>query len=192
MRERKEKRRWGLMVFIILIMIGTSFSVFFFGFAPASDTANYKGIKFTSNGNFWIARINAKDAAFSYLPAEVEYLMADEGMEKKLKNKFEIDLTYDFNSSFAQTIALAQHQMGLTLASYNVYLRKGFTSNTTFNFPIITCDTATDIVPVIYIMEGNQSKIRLQGNCVIAEASSQNDVIKLKDRMLYSMLGVIK
>ena len=197
MKDKAEKRKWGLIVFVVLIMIGTTFSFVFFGFEPQNDVVRYNGMKFIANGNpsqgrLWIVKINGKEAAFSFLPGEVENIISVEGLSSKLQGKFEIDVTSDFNSTFAQPIALAQHQMSLTLGAYDIYLRKGFTTNNTFNFPVITCNDSTSAVPVIYYKHGNSTIIHSENNCIIAEASSNSDFIRVKDRIIYSMLGVIK
>ena len=192
MKEKKEKKKWGLILFIVVIMIGTSFSFVFFGFSPVSERVKYNGISFVSNGNIWIAKINGIEVAFSFLPKDVEDISASGDFAALLQGKFEIDATYDLNSTFAQAIALAQHQMGLTLDVYNLYLRKGFTTNNSFNLPVITCKDATQNVPVVYFRHGNSTSIHVNNSCVIAEASTNVDFIKIKDRLLYGILGVMK
>lgn len=192
MKNRKEKKKWGLILFIVIIMIGTSFSFVFFGFSPASENVVYNKIKFTRFPERWEAKINGKTAAFSFLPAQVEDVAVPENVSSQLQNKFEIDVTSDLNSSLKESIALVQHQMGLTLWNYNIYVRKGFTSNNTFNFPIITCSEATQNVPVVYFRHSNTTRIFSENNCVIGEAASAADAIKVKDRVLYGILGVIK
>lgn len=194
MREKKEKKRWGLIIFIVIIMLGTSVSFVFFGFSPQNEVAKYNGIKFVKNSaqNIWTAKINGKDAAFSFLPSEVEGVFAFDDIAKRLQNKLEIDVTYDINSTYKEAIALAHHQMGLTLEQYNIYVRKGFTTNNSFNTPIIACNNSTINVPVVYFKYGNATSIHLEGNCIIAEASTNADFIKVKDRLLYGILGVMK
>ena len=192
MKEKKEKKRWGLIFFIILIMVGTSVSFVFFGFQPQNDIVKYNGVRLVNQNNIWIAKINGKEAAFSFLPSEVESVAASKDFSQKLKDKLEIDVTYDLNSTHKEAIALAQHQMWLTLAQYNIYARKGFTANNTFNLPVITCNGSSVNVPVVYFRQGNSTNINLEDNCIIAEAPSNEGFIKVKDRLLYGILGVMK
>lgn len=192
MKEKKEKKKWGLIFFIVFIMIGTSVSFVFFGFSPATERVKYNGFSFVNNDNIWIAKINGKDAAFSFLPSEVESVFAFDDFSSKLQNKFEIDVTYDLNSTYKEAIALAQHQMALTLEQYNVYVRKGFTANNTFNLPVIACSGSTLNVPVVYFRYSNTTNIHLEDSCIVAEASANADFIKIKDRLLYGILGVMK
>ena len=192
MKEKKEKKRWGLIFFIVVIMIGASFSFVFFGFSPEGESSVYNGIKFTKLPDRWEAKINGRQAAFSFLPAEVEKISLMDNALNKLQNKFEVDVTSDLNSSQKEPIALAQHQMGLILFNYNIYVRKGFTTNSTFSLPVIRCKDGTAIVPVVYFKQGNKTGIYSENNCVVAEASSAAEMIKVKDRLLYGILGVMK
>ena len=192
MKEKKEKKKWGLIFFIVLIMIGTSFSFVFFGFSGDSEKVKYNGITFVKFPDRWEAKINGANAAFSFLPSEVENIFNLNDSIKNLQNKIEIDVTYDLNSTFAQSIALAQYQMGLTLTAFNLFVRKGLTMNNTYTLPVITCADSSLNVPVVYFRHGNTTNIHLENNCVIAEASSNVDFIRVKDRLLYEMLGVMK
>lgn len=192
MKEKKEKKKWGLIILLVFIMIGTSFSFIFLGFQPQNEVSRYNELKFVRHQGWWEAKINGRTAAFSFLPGEVEKIPAFGDFSRILRNKFEVDITYDMNSTYNESIALAQYQISLTLAQYGVFVRKGFTANNTFNIPVITCNEATSNVPVVYFRQGNTTRINLENNCVIAHASSDMDFIKVKDRMLYEILGVVK
>ena len=191
-KEKKEKRRWGLILFIVIIMLGTTFSFVYYGFSGVDETVKYNGIKFVKFPDRWEANINGATAAFTFLPGEVENVFVPDGFSARMQDKLEIDATYDANSTFRESIALAQHQMGLTLEQYNIFVRKGFTANNSFNLPVITCNDSTANVPVVYFRHGNSTGIHLEKDCIIAEAQSNTDFIKAKDRLLYGILGVIK
>ena len=192
MQEKKEKKKWGLILFIVVIMIGTSFSFVFFGFSGVDEKVKYQDITFTKLPDRWEAKINGRLAAFSFLPEETRNIHSDPDSIKGLQNKIEIDVTYDLNSTFAQSIALAQHQMSLSLGTYDIFVRKGFTTNNSFKVPIITCNISTQNVPVVYFRYGNSTTIYSEDACVIAEAPSNSEFIRVKDRILYDILGVLK
>ncbi|MBI2657152.1 hypothetical protein HYX08_00485 [Candidatus Woesearchaeota archaeon] len=189
MKGKKEKKRWGLILFIIFIMVGTSVSFVFFGFSGASELVKYNGIKFVHYPDRWEAKIRGKTAAFSFLPNEVDDIAFKDAA--RLTGKLEIDATYDSNSTYKEAIALAQHQMVLTLAQYDIFVRKGFTANNTFSLPVITCSDATQNVPVVYFRNGNMTAIYSENNCIIAEADTNENFIRAKDRILYGILGVM-
>ena len=191
MKPEKEKRRWGLILFIILIIIGTSAGVIYSGFSPENYTFKYNGIKFVKYPDRWEAKINGAIAAFSFLPTEVSYINMAGDTLPKLQNKYEIDVTYDYNSTYKESIALAQHQIALTLGQYNIYVRKGFTTNSSFNLPVISCNESTSSAPVLYFRGGNETYIKSDGSCIIVQGASNNDFIKAKDRIMYGLLGVL-
>ena len=192
MKEPKAKRKWGMMLLIVIIMIGTSFSVFLFNASPQSQVVKYNDIKFRNNGNAWLANIDGKTAAFSFLPGDVQNITSSSELPFLLRNKIEIDTTSSLNDTYKAAIALAQHQMGLTLGNYNLYVRRGFDSNNTFNFPVITCYNATQNVPVVHFQSANSTEIIIEKNCVIVNAQAEEDIIKAKDKLVYIIVGVIK
>ena len=68
----------------------------------------------------------------------------------------------------------------------------GFTEENKFDFPIITCDDATESIPVIYFRGANQTAIYEEANCIIAEAKREADFLRIKDRLIFGVFGVIE
>ena len=190
--DRADKTKKFMVYFIGFIMVSSVFGVIFFGFSSGGAGAKYNEFKFFNRGNFWSVNIDGREAMFTYFPTELELIPAESNAIDSLKNKIQIDVTSDFNDTFAEGIALAEYQMGITLSNFNVFARNGFTNQTKYNAPIITCSDATNFVPVIYFAKGNATKIYMEGSCVIAQAGNHADVIRLKDRLVYGILGVIQ
>ena len=190
-REKSNISKKIIGYFIGIIMVFSAFGVVFFGFSAGSGgTVKYNGFKFIDKGNFWSVNVNGREALFTYLPDEVSFINASAGAIDRLKNVVQIDSTSEFNDTLAEPIALAQFQMGTALFNFNIFVRSGFTSEHQ-NFPVITCGDATQFVPVIYFRESNATNVHIEGNCVIAEAANAADAIRLKDRLVYGILGVI-
>ena len=63
--------------------------------------------------------------------------------------------------------------------------------NEIYNYPIITCDNATEFIPVIYLKKGEETQIYTEGNCIIAEAAFEQAFIALKDKLMYTILGIL-
>lgn len=192
MAKKKTKIKWALIAFLVFIMIGTSFSFVFFGFSDFNEVVRHNGIRFERFPDRWEARIGGKGAAFSYLPKDVEEIPVNGSIYDLLKGRLEVDSTYDYNSSSAQSIAIAQHQLQLTLRNYGIFVRSGFTTNASELHPVITCEQASSFVPVLYFAEGNETGIEVVNNCIRATASNKMDFIRMKDRMIYELFGVIK
>ena len=193
MRHRREEKGKKFMVYFIgFVMVASIFGVIFFGFGGNSmNSTREKGITFVNNGNSWSATIDGREALFAYVPSQVEQIPVEGNIIDRFKNAIEIDMTYDFNDTYAEQIALAQFQMGTTLNNFNIFLRNGFTSESG-NFPVITCEDSTSFVPVIYFKSSNETKVYLKNECIIAEAANELDVLRIKDRLVYGLLGIIK
>ncbi len=186
----KSKKNWWAFGFLIFMVIGMSSGFVFFGFNDGSKII-YNGHKFLYKGDHWEAKVNGVVAATTYAPEQVMGTEVPQELAPLLQNKVQIDATSDVNDSMKDWISLAQYQMGLTLAAGSVYLREGFLQNGT-SFPQISCEDASSFVPVIYFESSNETKASLEGNCVIVEARSGQEMILLKDRLLYAMLGLDK
>ena len=192
-RKEKKSKSGVILAFIIaFVMVGSILGI------VSSDRQQsqfkYKDIKFKQDqlNNVWYTTINNQKVIFNYLPQDVEQIELTPDITTLLLNKPEIDTTSKINDTFYEEIALAQYNMALTLNSLNLYIRQGFTANNTFNLPILTCKEATMAVPIIYFQQSNQTKITLENNCIIAEARNNMDILRLKDRLLYSILGIIR
>lgn len=192
---RREKSNIGKKIigyFIGIIMVFSAFGVIFFGFSAGSGgNVKYNGLKFIDKGNFWSVNINGREALFTYLPDEATSINIESLAVDRLKNVVQIDTTSEFNDTLAEPIALAQFQMGTALFNFNIFVRNGFTAEQQ-NFPIITCNQSTNFVPVIYFKSSNATNVYLDNNCIIAEALTQIDVIRVKDRLVYGILGIIE
>jgi len=192
-RVNKRERNAKIMVFFMaFIMIGSVFGVIFFGYNQQENKVKYNKVEFTQKESLWSVRINNKEAVFNYLPTDVEDIEIEEDVLNRLANLVEIDPTSDINNSFKEHIALAQHQMTLTLNNFNIYVRAGFTAENEFSMPVITCKDSTSNVPVVYFIESNQTKIYLKNNCIIAEGKDGFDFLRITDRLLYKILGIME
>ncbi len=192
----KKKKKWNWAAIIIsFILISSTFAITFFGLSSDTSTETvrkYKNYKFTRTQDGWQTDINDKQIFFNYLPSEVETIKVDQSIIDRLRFTPEIDVTLSINDSNADTIALAQLQMEQILADLSlIYLRKGFDTNTSFNFPIITCNESPN-VPIIYFKTSLNTSISLYGSCIIAEGESSQDIIRLKDRIIYGIYGIIQ
>lgn len=193
MRKERGQKTQKFMVYLMgIVMIGSLFGVVFFGFGtPSAGSIKYKDFRFANKGNFWSTIVNDREALFTYLPTDAELIDVDDDVINRLMGVVQIDVTSDYNDAFKEPIALAQFQMGVTLNNFNVFLRKGFTDENENNFPVIKCGYSTSFVPVIYFKGSNATRVYFQGNCIMAESSNPADVIRIKDRLVYGVLGVI-
>jgi len=190
-RADKRKKRMGWIMTVV--MFGSVFTFVFFGFGTGGLTGSvkYNDFKFINKGVFWSTTVNEREALFTYFPDEVGLIIIDGNIIDRLKDKVEIDVTSDFNDTFAEEISLAGYNMGLTLQNFNVFVRSGFSAKNEYNFPAITCEDSSDTVPVIFFRSANETKVYLENDCIIAESSNRADFERIKDRLVYGILGII-
>jgi len=192
MARKEKKSKWGtfLVFFIAFIMVSSVIGFLWSG--VDQNESKYNNIKFTRTQSGWTALIEGKWAVFDYFPSEVEPINISSNIGAMLANKPEIDTTSFINDTFSEEIALAQYNMALVLNNVNIYLRTGFTANNTFKMPVFTCEDATPAVPIIYFMQSNQTLVSMKDSCVVVEARNADDILRVKDRLLYSILGIIR
>lgn len=190
MRQKKEKKTTQviLVIFIAGIMITSVIGFLWSG----SGKIKYGKFSFEQSGNGFAATIDGQQVLFNYLPQEVEDITIGQEIIARLANTPQIDATSDFNDTNKEAIALAQYDLNQALDPLlDVYLRQGFTANNTYRLPVISCDVSTT-VPIIYFKTSDQTKISYGDSCILIEAEHAVDFIRIKDRLLYSLLGVIK
>jgi hypothetical protein len=158
----------------------------------SAESFKYNDYKFLRKGNKFVLEIDKIEFDFHYFPSDVEDIDVDSEIFDKLADKIEIKSTYDNNSEWKQGIAVAQYDLEIYFQTAGAYLTKGLTAENEFEMPIIICDDATSKIPVIYFKESDATKVFLEDNCIIAEAKSEFDFVRIKDRLIYGLLGVIK
>ena len=190
-REEKSFGKKLIGYFIGFIMVFSAFGVIFFGFGTGGGgVVKYNGLKFYDKGGYWSAKVDGKEALFTYFPDQVDDIKIEAEFIDRLKNAAQIDSTSKFNDTLKEPIALAQFQMGVTLQNFNKFLRNGFVDNTS-NFQIIRCEEVTSFVPVLYFRSANQTRAYMENDCLIAESSNGAETLRLKDRLVYGILGII-
>jgi hypothetical protein len=189
MRNKKKKNYAGIFisVFIVLILI-SSILGYIFG-DQQNTTVRYNNQKFVLTNNGWRTNINGDVLYFSMVPNDLEDIEFPE--IPNLQNVLEIDTTYDFDSEYKEDIAKSIFELSQVLSKKGIYVLQGFTTNTSFDLPIITCEDSTQFVPIVYYKSSNQTKIYLNNNCIIIEGNNQNSFIPLTDRLAYQILGIM-
>lgn len=60
------------------------------------------------------------------------------------------------------------------------------------NQTVKTCADADSDTAIVYLLKANTTSIYSEGECVIVEGSSESDIIRASDRLVLTMLGVMK
>ena len=189
--QREKKKRLYMSLFIVVIMTLSVLGYMIGSGFEDQTKLKYNDFKFNKINNRWKTQINNYDVTFDYSPPQVEHINISLNIIERIKNAPQIDTTSDINSKFKEVIALSQYNLAQLLALNNNFLRGGFTTENEFNTSIITCETATQFIPVLFFQKSNETKIYEENNCIIMKARSEQDVIALKDRLAYGVFGII-
>ena len=190
MKKRKDNKKMQtlMMGFIAVILVSSIMGFIWKGGPPKVE---YNDIPFVQEPEGWSAEINGRNVVFNYHPTEVEHINMSSEIASRLST-VEIDTTYDLDDEYAEYIAKVQYVLAQGLSGFDIFVVSGFTTENEFDRPIITCNKATPFVPVLYFKKSNETNVYLEGNCIIAEASRGEDLIKIKDRLLYAILGIMQ
>ena len=187
--KRAKRKRLFMSMFIVAIM---TLSVL--GYMIGRDTKEqlkYNDHKFYRYENRYGLKINNYDVLFYFFPSQVEDLNISKEALDKIKTSVQIDVTSDVDSKYKEAIALAQFELAQSLPLNEQFVRSGFTTANEFDRPIINCEAATETVPVLLFKESNQTIVYKEDKCIIVEAKSEQDFLAVKDRILYSVFGII-
>ncbi|MBU0536657.1 MAG: hypothetical protein KKE20_06835 [Nanoarchaeota archaeon] len=198
--EREEKKGKGITglsttawmgIFIAVIMI---FSVV--GYMWEGDEVpelDYNGYSFilTQDRLFEMDNDGTKMLFYNH-PTELESIKIDPSATSVLMNARMVYTTLDTNDTLRQTIGKVQYDIKNIMDSRSSYFIYAFTGDNEFNKTIITCSNATVSVPVFYLKKGNETKIVYDNGCFIIQADTDYGMIMLRDRIMYTILGVMQ
>jgi hypothetical protein len=189
LKEEKKKRSslaWAF--FIAAIMIASTIGYMWIGGSGADLDYNGHKIARTDTGFAYTKDKNTFE--FSYFPSELEDIKGNTTLIIADKPMFY--LTFDPESDIIEAIDLMRFEFSNELPKLNVYVQHGVLKQSSiYNYTIIDCADATQNVPVVKFVESNETKIIEDDSCLIFEAKNNYDVIRLKDLILYSLLGVM-
>lgn len=176
--------------FIAFIMITSVFGVMFYGFAGGEDTVKYEGHKFIATPQGYATKIDGKTYYFDVLPQDLENININEGIKSELSNSNALIITSDPKSSYIQDIAVSSYNINAILTEQGKYTANAFNSANN-QLPVITCMNATPGLPVMEIIESNQTTATLSNNCITIEFDTAFNLQRATAKILYLILGVI-
>ena len=187
-KKKDQKNKQVLMTLFLAFIMITSILGYQFG---QEDVVRYNGYKFVQRDTQLTLNIGGKEVYFYTFPDQAEGFDMPEDVKVLLGAPL-VFVTYDINSSLAESMALAQYELVDALPVKNVYAVPALTTNTTYAIQQWSCDNATMTQPVIYFILGNTTSLQADDKgCIIAQARSSFDVLFLKDIIQYRVLGVV-
>ena len=189
MRKKHEKKNkigiWVIILIVVLMLTSTIGYVF-----KGGSKEKYNGFSFSRvNDGRWYTRINGRQMSFNYFPEELESINLSNEVIDRIKTTNMVYFTHDPENRYSGDIALLKEMFW---PYFQIYADGGLTVNNTLGLPVVGCDNATNTLPVIYFKESNQTGFYLDNNCIICELRSGEDFTALKERLLYSLFGIME
>ncbi len=193
-RKRTEsgiQKKHILGIIIILLMVMSVLGIW----QGDPSKQRYRGHTFTSDGAYVTTNVNDAKARFHYAPQTVEHISVPKSATDLLINAQSI--TVLFNPADPRVEDIETIRLELTAYDIPTVLQKQANSAITsqdpaYFLPIVSCENATALNPIVYITSANASYITQEGSCVIMSSQSSYDMYVLKDRLLYGVMGLIK
>jgi hypothetical protein len=192
----KKKKMSKQMIWTIIIgglMVASVFGIMFSSYNSGSEQEIYGDYTFKRTGSGWATEIAGQKVEFAYLPQDLEELTIDQGVVETLAASKVVYITFDPNSTNVQKLELMRFELGNAFMQlFDMYAMPGITQESElYNQPIVDCSNATAVLPVVSIVETNETTARVEGGCVLLE-TEEYAALALKDRILYGMLGIIE
>ena len=113
---------------------------------------------------------------------------------RRLTTARQFYITFDPEEEDLEPIDLVRFDVSrILIESGNVYVAGGMTKNASaYSLPQIECKNASVYIPVLLLRTGNETKVYLENNCIVAQASTPYDFTMIRDKILYMKFGVIR
>ncbi|MEA3514700.1 MAG: hypothetical protein U9R34_04445 [Nanoarchaeota archaeon] len=192
MRRREKSNRYGKFIAILvgLVMIG-SIAGYVVLDSGSKTELEYNGYEFRQDKNGFSTEIEEKVIAFNFHPTEVEHISFESDEISMLREAEVIMITSDPENPLQSAVSFLEFELESKLLLFKRVVAHGFTEENENNLQVITCDDAGEKSLVIYLTKGNSTSVNTQGNCIIIIAKNEYDLVKVKDALLYRILGVI-
>jgi hypothetical protein len=170
---------------------------------------SYNNFQFVKQPDgFWYTVVNKGNQPyqlpFYYHPRQLEDIVVDNTVRDKFfglkDNEGSIFITLDPGSTDNKIVIAGVEVARITGERFgllDVPTRSAFTrpptdSSVNTETPVIGCKDANPKNLVVWIVVTNKNLVSSNGYCVILEAKSYNDTVKVADRLVYNLLGIMK
>ena len=192
--EEKKQRTVKVIIGLVTAFLMASSVLMFAGNSPSSQYTFNKH-QFEQVKGRWATKINGKDVYFSYYPASLTNINVSPLIKTRLLNSKLVLLTFDpenMTGSMLQATDFIRFSLGYDFMSKNIKLWEGITKpDERYNLTTVTCNRSSEYMPALEFKKGNETKIYLNGTCIIAEATTPQEMIAVGDRIRYALYGIM-
>lgn len=190
--KKKKSNRSAIIITILIsaFMILSVFEVVLF-YNPGTDQLKYGKYSFNTVQSGYQVKANGKYYVFDYFPSDVEQINLSPSISSQLKNAQA--LIFSFNPEESADNLQYVDTLRYELSQQSPIPIIAAVTNISLNYsglPVLTCTNATNLVPVILLNISADTSISQNDNCIIMNAKLKQ-IVAAKDRIVYSMLGIM-
>lgn len=194
---------WGGVIVFTMVVAAVLFGAILIPpwLADRAEQDIYNNFVFTRSGPFWRTEVQIGNQPYSiefrHHPRDVDNISLDpEAIGLLLSKPDVVIITLDPEADNRLVIAGVEISKltGTRNAILNISTRSALTRPPAEDAEafVVTCDQASENVSVIWLREGERTRVAQERNCILIEGASPTDVIRAADRLAYGLLGIIR
>ncbi|MFC2134740.1 hypothetical protein ACFLTH_09000 [Bacteroidota bacterium] len=186
-RKERKKRFWmGFLLVFLMIFSGAGILI---GSRSDSSDWEYNGFKFRQIENYYIGEFDQKEVIFNFLPHTLLTINTSGNVKDAISRPM-LYLGFDPDSSVQNLLYIDLVRNDFERNSDAVIVSTIMKESDIYALPVMTCDNATQYVPMIYFKVANETSIKEDNNCIILSGQGIQ-FLQLRDMLLYIKYGVI-
>jgi hypothetical protein len=197
-RESRKKKKNGRIVAIVMaiLMIASLAGIALSGLSPTTSNGafTYGDYSFElkpidgSLQSLLVTEVNGEEVGFYSLPQDTLQLDVSGNLSFLQSTEYMV-LTGNPDDTLMTIQDILRFEMsqasGKSIGGAVMFESENYSA-----YPVVNCENASVVVPVIEIVESNKTKIVVEGSCVKIQSQPQ-DILYVRDRLLYQILGIL-
>ena len=212
-KEKKSQEKKLKIIIYVMIIALLGFGLFIFlnqkltpgtyKYVHGANTFDIQQIGTTEDGGitYRIKIFVNQDSSPKYIntrhePKEMNGLKINPNVKQDLLTKKEAYITINPNANLTGRTTIAALEIDKFLDNtylFNIPTKSAFTEKyeKSENYTIKTCGDVTANTAIIWLRLGEETAIKDEKGCVIVEAQTEDELIKLSDGLAFYLLGMI-
>jgi len=200
-KEENDKNSSRNLILIVIMIIGLLVLFFSIKYLYHPKTTEesyvYNGFKFTKVSNLWLTKVQISNTIFRitvrYSPREVEYVLFEPGVLKKIIDSDKIYFTVPGNLSSVAVLGITEvgRIVGTHYGILNIPSQAALTEGDDKGTLVKTCKDAVNGTGVILFRRGNSTAVYSDKDCVIVQGKDDWEIVKAADRLTFALLGIM-
>ena len=167
----------------------------------------YNNFEFARQGDNWYTAVNKGGQPYQilmyYHPRDLEDIVVDSTVRDRFfalkDNNGSIFITLDPDGSDNKIVVAGVEIAKVTgtrfglldVPTRSAFIKAPANASANTPTPIKTCKDANGTTMVIWLTLSDKNLVSAEGNCIILEAKSYNDTVKVADRLVYQLFGIM-